>query len=190
MANWSQNSNRSSKRYPRRSAKRSIGTPHISRFLWRIAKPAMRRRGFSDQTLIEHWPTIMGAQLATLSQPMRLSRKAARHHGGTGEGGEGGVLTIKVEGAMALELQHLAPQIIDRLNSFYGHAAIAKLNIVQGPVHRRPRPDIQPPPKAEEVKAVAEEMEDISSPRLKNALARLSLRLKKRLNNRLDNKPK
>ncbi len=66
------------------------------------------------------------APLARLSQPVRLSRKATRD-------GQGGVLTIKVEGAMALELQHLAPQIIERLNSYYGYPAIGKLNIIQGP---------------------------------------------------------
>ena len=157
--------------------KRRGGTPHVGRFLWPVIKPAMRRRGFFDRTLIEHWPAIVGEALAAFSQPMRLSRGGG---GRDGSDASGGVLTVKVEGAMALELQHLAPQIIDRLNSYYGHAAIARLNIVQGPIHHRPRPDITPSLTAEEIRAEAETMSDIATPRLRQALARLSLRLKKK----------
>ena len=155
--------------------KRSYGTPHISRFLWKITKSSMRRRGFSDQTLIQHWPDIVGAPLARLSQPVRLSRKATRD-------GQGGVLTIKVEGAMALELQHLAPQIIERLNSYYGYPAIGKLNIIQGPIYHRPAPDAPKPPSRAAVSELSDKMEDIDSPRLRQALARLSLRLAARDN--------
>ncbi|MGC6512782.1 MAG: DUF721 domain-containing protein [Parvibaculales bacterium] len=146
------------------------GTPHINRFLWKIAKPAMRRRGFSDQTLIEHWPTIVGDNLAALSQPVRLSRKGMRE-------GDGAVLTVKVEGAMALEIQHLAPQIIERLNGYYGYPAIGKLNIVQGPLFRRPAPHVPKPPSHEDVSRLSDTMNDIDSPRLRQALARLSLRV-------------
>lgn len=130
----------------------------------------MRRRGFSDQTLIEHWPTIVGDNLAALSQPLRLSRKGMRD-------GDGAVLTVKVEGAMALEIQHFAPQIIERLNGYYGYPAIGKLNIVQGPLYRRPAPHVPKPPSREAVERLSETMEDIESPRLRQALARLSLRV-------------
>jgi len=153
-----------------RVAKSRRGTPHINRFLWKIAKPSMQRRGFSDQTLIEHWPTIVGDNLAALSQPLRLSRKGMRE-------GEAAVLTVKVEGAMALEIQHFAPQIIERLNGYYGYPAIGKLNIVQGPLYRRPAPHIPKPPSQEDVSHLSEQMEDIDSPRLRQALARLSLRV-------------
>lgn len=169
MTNWSKNPNR------------SRGTPHINKFLWKIAKPAMRRRGFSDRTLIEHWASVVGPQLASLSQPMRLSRKGMKQADGADATNGGGVLTVKVEGAMALEIQHLAPQIIDRLNEYYGYAAVAKLTIVQGPLYHAPRPDVPTPPKPAEVETLARTMDDISSPRLKQALARLSLRLKERL---------
>ncbi len=158
MANWSRNS-------------KLRGTPHINKFLWKIAKPAMRRRGFSDQTLMEHWSTIVGENLAALSQPIRLSRK------GMGKA-SGAVLTVKVEGAMALEIQHFSPQIIERLNSYYGYLAISKLNIVQGPLYTRPAPHIPKPPKQGMVNKLSATMQDIESPRLRQALARLSLRVK------------
>ena len=80
---------------------------------------------------------------------------------------------------LALEIQHLAPQIIDRLNSYYGHAAIARLNIIQGPVTITPSPLNPPPIKEEDVSALAEGFEEIETPRLKRALASLALLMRR-----------
>ena len=166
---------------------RSGGTPHVSKVLWQVTGRAMKRRGFQDSRLIENWPAIVGEQLASMSQPVRLSRKDMRRPspsgGPTGAGdqatNDGAVLTIRVEGAMALELQHLAPQIIDRLNGYYGHAAIGRLNIIQGPVGTTESPLAVQSPDEEEVERLAATYEEITHPRLKRALARLALFLKR-----------
>ena len=136
----------------------------------------MNRRGFSDSRMLENWSAIVGPQLAAMSQPVRLSR---RKGGRDGEDTAGGVLTVKAEGAIALEIQHLAPQIIDRLNSYYGHAAIARLNIIQGPVTITPSPLNPPPIKEEDISALADDFEEIDSPRLKRALASLALLMRR-----------
>jgi hypothetical protein len=111
-----------------------------------------------------------------MSQPVRLSR---RKGGRDGEDTAGGVLTVKAEGAIALEIQHLAPQIIDRLNSYYGHAAISRLNIIQGPVTITPSPFNPPPIKEEDISALADDFEEIETPRLKRALASLALLMRR-----------
>lgn len=147
---------------------RSYGTPHVSKVLGRITGRTMNRRGFSDSRMLENWSAIVGPQLAAMSQPVRLSR---RKSGRDGEDTAGGVLTVKAEGAIALEIQHLAPQIIDRLNSYYGHAAISRLNIIQGPVTITPSPLNPPPIKEEDISALADDFEEIETPRLKRALA-------------------
>lgn len=136
----------------------------------------MNRRGFSDSRILENWSAIVGPQLAAMSQPVRLSR---RKSGRDGEETAGGVLTVKAEGAIALEIQHLAPQIIDRLNSYYGHAAIARLNIIQGPVTVTPSPLNSPPIKEEDISALADDFEEIETPRLKRALASLALLMRR-----------
>ena len=136
----------------------------------------MNRRGFSDSRMLENWSAIVGPQLAAMSQPVRLSR---RKSGRDGEDTAGGVLTVKAEGAIALEIQHLAPQIIDRLNSYYGHAAIARLNIIQGPVTITPSPLNPPPIKEEDISALADDFEEIETPRLKRALASLALLMRR-----------
>ena len=155
---------------------RSSGTPHVSKVLGRITGRTMNRRGFSDSRMLENWSAIVGPQLAAMSQPVRLSR---RKSGRDGEETAGGVLTVKAEGAIALEIQHLAPQIIDRLNSYYGYAAIARLNIVQGPVTATPSPLSPPPIKDEEISALADDFDEIETPRLKRALASLALLMRR-----------
>jgi hypothetical protein len=88
-----------------------------------------KKRGFGEAAVILHWPAIVGTTLAAASCPERLT--ATR-------GGEtGGTLTVRVRPAFALELQHLAPAVIERINSFYGHRKIARLKLVQGPVPER-----------------------------------------------------
>lgn len=155
---------------------RSYGTPHVSKVLGRITGRTMNRRGFSDSRMLENWSAIVGPQLAAISQPVRLSR---RKGGRDGEDTAGGVLTVKAEGAIALEIQHLAPQIIDRLNSYYGHAAISRLNIIQGPVTITPSPLNPPPIKEEDISALADDFEEIETPRLKRALASLALLMRR-----------
>ena len=75
--------------------------------------------------------------------------------------------------------KRLAPQIIDRLNSYYGHAAIARLNIIQGPVTVTPSPLNPPPIKEEDISALADDFEEIETPRLKRALASLALLMRR-----------
>ena len=155
---------------------RSYGTPHVSKVLGRITGRTMNRRGFSDSRMLENWSAIVGPQLAAMSQPVRLSR---RKSGRDGEDTAGGVLTVKAEGAIALEIQHLSPQIIDRLNSYYGHAAISRLNSLQGPVTITPSPLNPPPIKEEDISALADDFEEIETPRLKRALASLALLMRR-----------
>ena len=181
--------------------KKAGGTPHINRVLRKITSRAMQRRGFRDNQLIAIWPTIVGAHLARFSQPVRLSRrwigdktpnrKSSRKVASektilsdnatsatSATSASGATLIVKVEGAMALELQHLAPQIIERLNNYYGYAAIGKLHIIQSPVTTPASAPARKPLKKADIARLADNMGDITAPRLREALARLSLRLK------------
>ena len=51
------------------------------------------------------WPTIVGPAIAAVTMPRRL-------HGGT--------LTIACAGPIAMELQHLAREVIERINTHLG----------------------------------------------------------------------
>jgi hypothetical protein len=95
----------------------------------RITRPILRRRGLANAQVVAKWHEIIGPQLASQSIPQRYVPD--RHGGGT--------LHIRVGGGWATEMQHLEPQIIERINGFFGYRAVTRLALVQGPVVRHER---------------------------------------------------
>jgi hypothetical protein len=87
---------------------------------------------------------------------------------------DGGTLMITVNGAFALEMQHLQPVIMERINGYFGYNAVTRLSFKQVPFSalrsaRRPIPEPTP-------EALADASKDISpetSPALAEALTRL-----------------
>ncbi len=126
-----------------------------------VVRPMCRKRGLADAGLINDWPHIVGKELAGQCQPQRLVRK---------RGADGGTLHILVAGPLALELQHLAPQVMERINGYFGYRAVDRLTLHQGPINRRavrPKPARPEPPVPPDLAAQAEAIED---PDLKRAL--------------------
>src|SRR5690349_17761632 len=78
-------------------AKRHVYGPRpIGALLPSLTRPAFRRQGPAAAQVLADWPLIIGPELAALTQPRRLV---------------GGTLTIACSGPMAMELQHLAPEL-------------------------------------------------------------------------------
>jgi hypothetical protein len=151
----------------RPEARRGGGLRRLPELLSRVLDPAARRRGLAEARLLTDWPLVIGPVLGARCQPVRLA--GARD-------GTGGVLTIHVGGASALELQHSAPQLVERINGFFGYPAVARLRLIQAPparpVKRRgPRP--MRPLAAEELRALAVLVEPVDPPELRAALAGL-----------------
>ena len=86
------------------------------------------------------WPEIVGERLAAVSQPLRLDWPK-RQTGQTAP--QPSTLVVRVEGQFAIEAQHLAPLIIERVNAFYGWRCVGRLVLKQGPV-RRGKPPAKP----------------------------------------------
>ncbi|MGQ0662043.1 MAG: DciA family protein [Pseudomonadota bacterium] len=134
----------------------------------KVTRAAFARRGRAFATLIAEWNAIVGPALAEVAVPERLLPAAK------GAGEPGGVLSVRVSGAAALELQHLAPQILERVNVFLGTRAVARLKLIQAPIPGRagsPVPARQLG--AAEEAAVAEAVARVADPGLQAALARL-----------------
>jgi hypothetical protein len=94
-----------------------------------------------------------------------------------------GTLTLKVQSSQATRLQHLEPQLIERINGYFGYRAIARLRLLHGaapasgePDARSEAPASQPAPHP----APHEEQTDepIADPALRAALARLGRAVK------------
>jgi hypothetical protein len=89
-------------------------------------------------------------------------------HGRSSHRRAGATLVLRVEGPRSLEVQHIAPQLLERINTYFGYSAVAELRIIQGPVRR----DTPHAPPAREVKRV-ELGKEIKDEKLRAALAKL-----------------
>ena len=53
-------------------------------------------------------------------------------------GGAEGTLHVRIDsGSLAIELQHLEPLLIERINGYFGYRAVARLKLLQGPLSKR-----------------------------------------------------
>ena len=89
------------------------------------ARRVFRQYGFAEDALIRQWREIAGEKLAHVTAPLRLSY-------GKEKGEKITILHLLVEGAVALEVQHQIPLLIEKLSIFYGHNKIARIALVQG----------------------------------------------------------
>lgn len=112
-------------RKPRRDSADRIGhTRAIGALLPGIAGETLGKRGFAEGTIFRQWREIVGADIAADCLPEKLAFPAGRRSEGS--------LQVIANGGAALELQHRASQILDRVNSYLGYGAVAHLKIRQG----------------------------------------------------------
>ena len=136
--------------------------------------PAFAAQGFASTDILAAWPDIVGERLARYCQPSKLEwpRRARREEEGRPDPG---TLVVRVEGVFALELQHLAPVVIQRINAHYGWACVGRIVLRQGRVHQavrqRPAAPIDPARRGE----VAQAVSTIGDEGLRDALDRLGV---------------
>ena len=155
------------------------GLTAIAAALPGICGRALRRRGFVETGVVTEWPVIVGEALAAETAPHRLVFARGSHSGGT--------LHVRVSGAFATELQHLAPLVIDRINGYFGFGAVARLTLTQGPVPARRRAGgrrPEPPTDAAADAVLAARLEGIDDPALRDALEGLGRAIGRRRDRR------
>jgi hypothetical protein len=129
---------------------------------------AFARQGFAVVEIVTHWPEIVGEELAKRSEPMKLTWPRRDDPDSVG------VLQVRVEGAYALEIQHLQPVIIERVNRYFGWRCVGRLAIRQGPVApRRKRPPVRKEPAAAEIEQTRRSIGTFEDEALANSVARL-----------------
>ncbi len=139
--------------------RKASGFRRIDRALAKVTKPFFRSRGFALADLLAHWPAIVGPELADSTCPERL--------------GANGQLRIHVAGPAATEIQHLEPQILERIAVYFGYRAVRRLVLLQGPLPptRPADPALRPTREAEA--RPCEGLERIAPSELRSALERL-----------------
>ena len=136
----------------------------VSELLPDVGRAAFRRFGFVQSSVVTRWAEIVGDRYARVSAPESIRFPHGERANGT--------LTLTVQGAHATMMQHITPEIVERVNRFFGYAAVAKLTIRQGEVKRETR---RAPPAVRPVShELGESLRTIADPELKAVLASLA----------------
>jgi hypothetical protein len=132
--------------------RRTFTTLPLAQLVPGVTRQAFRKRSPVGAELMSAWASVVGPRLAAETEPRRLSR---------------GQLTIACAGPMAMELQHVAGELIERINTYAGTRLVERLRFTQDHVMRAaplPRP----------VKSVAPvPVEGLAAGELNDALAGL-----------------
>jgi hypothetical protein len=153
---------------------RSGGGPRsLASLVPRLTRAAAGRHGFAEAGMVADWAAIAGAEIASHCVPERLDFSRGKRMDGT--------LHLRVEGAWALAIQHLEPQLVERINSALGYRIVAGIRLHQGPLpnkQKRPMPaPAQTPVDPAARAALAAQVAGIADSGLRQAVERLGLAL-------------
>ncbi len=142
-----------------------------------LIDPATAKLGFGESDIVLHWPEIAGERLAAVSEPEKLQWPVRPKNPAADAASEPAALVLKVEGAFAIEVQHLAPVLIERINARLGWRCVSRILLRQGPVRRRAPGRAKVPPPSPQARQAAEQLtRDIEADDLRAALNRLGAR--------------
>jgi hypothetical protein len=140
----------------------------VSDLMPEIGRAAFRRFGFVQSSIVSRWDEIVGSRYAAVSEPECIRFPIGKKAEGT--------LELVVEGAHAPMMQHVFPEIIERVNRFFGYSAVAKIKMRQGRIDRPPvvhKPSIPPSLKPLPME-LGENLRDIADPELSAVLESLA----------------
>jgi hypothetical protein len=157
-----------SKRKSEEDSPRSCRPRAAGELVGDIGGRSFKRFGFVQSSIVSRWAEIVGVRYARVSCPESIKFP-------TGKKG-GGVLTLMVDGAHAPLIQHLTPLIVERVNRFFGYAAINRIVFRQGklpvPAPRPERPQLRAVPKE-----LGEGLREITDPELRACLESLAAQI-------------
>jgi hypothetical protein len=148
---------------------RGGGPKAVGDLMPQVGRTAFRRYGFVQSSVVTRWPEIVGPEHAKVSAPEAIRFPP-------GERSEG-ILQIVVAPAHAPIIQHVIPEIIERVNRFFGYRAVAKVKMRQGAVQQRDveaekgarPPELKPIPME-----LGDSLRDIGDPELRAVLEGLA----------------
>lgn len=152
-----------------------VSAKPLSVLLSDVFSDAFAKQGFAARELVTRWAEIAGRDVAAHSEPFKLQWPRPVQ----GQPQEPATLVLRVEGPMALEIQHRADVILERVNRFFGWHAVGRVALRQAPLSRRDRPAPPAPPDKAAVKTIADTLSAVEDEALKDALARLGAAIKR-----------
>ena len=158
---------------PARAFERSRGGPArpIAELMPEIGRTAFRRFGFVQSSVVTRWPEIVGERHARACTPESIRFPPGEKREGT--------LNLVVLPAHAPLIQHVVPDIVERVNRFFGYAAVARVKLRQGAIARPQAPPQSdgraPPPSLRPIPLeLGDSLRDIGDPELRAVLESLA----------------
>ena len=142
----------------------------IAELMPEIGRTAFRKFGFVQSSVVTRWPEIVGERHARACAPESIRFPIGEKRDG--------ILQLVVKPAFAPQIQHSIPEIVERVNRFFGYAAVAKVKLRQG--------EVQPPPAVAQTSRAAppslkpipfelgDSLRDIGDPELRTVLESLA----------------
>ena len=152
-----------------------ISAKPLSVLLSDVFSDAYAKQGFAARELVTRWADIAGPEVAAHSEPLKIQWPRPVE----GQPQEPATLVLRVEGPMALEIQHASDVILQRVNRFFGWSAVGRLALRQAPLSRRDRPAVAKAPDPDSVAKVAKTLSAVEDEELRAALARLGASIKR-----------
>jgi len=134
-----------------------------------IGRTAFRKFGFVQSSVVTRWSEIVGERHARVCRPESIRFPI-------GEKSDG-ILQLLVVPAHAPIIQHVIPEIIERVNRFFGYNAVAKVKLRQGAVQPpadKSEPRAAPPSLRPIPLELGESLRDIGDPELRTVLESLA----------------
>ncbi|AJP73270.1 DUF721 domain-containing protein [Sphingomonas hengshuiensis] len=156
---------RATTRQPKPEAPRSNRARAVSELLPDVGRAAFRKFGFVQHAIVSRWSEIVGERYARVSVPESIRFPVGKR--------AEGVLSLMVSGAHAPMMQHIAPEIVERVNRFFGYTAVARLAIRHGEV-KRVEKRAAPPSLKPLSPAMGDSLRGIADPELKAVLEALA----------------
>jgi hypothetical protein len=153
----------------------SISAKPLSVLLSDVFSDAYAKQGFAARELVTRWAEIAGPEIARHSEPLKIQWPRPVE----GQPQQPATLVLRVEGPMALEIQHASDAILERVNRFFGWSAVGRLALRQAPLSRRERAPPSRGPDARSVAEVATTLASVEDEELRAALARLGASIKR-----------
>jgi len=150
--------------------RRSSGLISFGADVRKLIGPLLGKKGLIQADVLAHWQDILGAELACGVTPFSVAFSKQK---------DGAVLTVKAfSGAYAVEFSARKEQIKERLNSYFGYAAISDIRVIQGGIFIPPAPTKKEPKiSSQKIKEIHQLASDIEDEALRESVVRLGLLL-------------
>lgn len=156
---------------------RRPGAKPLDALMRGVIEATLAARGVGEASLIADWPAIVGESVARYARPLQLLWPPRPEKRDPEAPVASATLVLRVDGAFALEAQHAAAIIVERVNAHLGWRCVERIAFRQGPLPPLKEKRQPPPPPSEAAEAEARRAaRGVGDESLREALTRLGAR--------------